>query len=183
MRIQDIGAGIERVFLGNGAVPRRKLILEFEDVLAEGGIHRALAFLNDRVAHRFTTVSRFDPPMLRDLFAYDRKRADILVGGGSQVLEESYAALVQRRKQPFVTENSQRDSRLAFHAARATTLAYIGVPIRLSSGELWGVLAHSDPQPRSASELDVHLLAEVAPILAGWLKPSRTDLADCPPAA
>lgn len=187
MRIQNIGAGLERVFLGSGAAQRTKLILKFEEELTEGGIHRALAFLNHRMTHRFTSVSRFDPPVLRGLFAYDRQRADILVGGRAQVLDESYAALVQRRKKPFVTENSQRDSRLAFHSARATMVAYVGVPIRLTSGELWGVLEHHDITPRSAPPAEVDLLVEVAPLLARWLKPQRVSssgqLADGPPAA
>ena len=57
----------------------------------------ALAFLNARVSHRFTAVCQFDPPLLRTLFAVDRAHSGVLLGGRARALEESYAALVQRR--------------------------------------------------------------------------------------
>jgi len=171
MRIQDIGAELQRVLGGGATGQRDRLALKFERTLDDGGIHRALAFLNSRVAHRYTSVCRFDPPMLRGVFAFDRVRAHLLLGGGTQVLDETYAGLVQRRKQQFVTENAARDGRLLFHVARATTTAYAGVPIRLPSGEFWGVLAHHDVEPRKLSESDLDLLRDVAPLIGHWLRP------------
>ena len=147
------------------------MTLKFERTLHDGGIHRALAFLNARVPHRFTSVCRFDPPMLRGVFAIDRTRSGVLLGGRNQVLEETYGGLVQKRKQRFVTENAARDSRLAYHVARPTTAAYAGVPIRLLSGELWGVLAHHDAVPRRMPPVELDLLQDVAPLIARWLKP------------
>jgi len=74
------------------------------------------------------------------------------------------------RKQPFQTNNSLQDGRLLFHASRVTVLSYIGVPIRLESGEMWGVLSHSDPEAIVAPVGEAELLQLVIPSLAGWLK-------------
>jgi GAF domain-containing protein len=166
-------------FPGSIAISRKK-ILQFERVLAEGGILPALGFLNARVRHRYTSVCRFDQPILRSLFVFDRKDPKSLYGGTSQVLEETYAALVQRRKQPFRTDNAIRDSRLLYHSARVSVLAYIGVPIRLATGELWGVLSHHDPEARVAPVGEVELLQEVIPALTRWLKPQSVMMADVP---
>lgn len=171
MRIQDISAELERVLLGGAVAQRNKLTLKFERTLEEGGIHRALAFLNSRVPHRFTSVCRFDPPMLRGVFAFDREQSGMLLGGRTHVLDETYAVLVQKRKQRFITENAARDSRLLFHYARATTGSYVGVPIRLPSGEMWGVLAHHDALPRRVPSIEVDVLEEVTSVIARWLRP------------
>ena len=175
MRIQDIGTELQRIFLRGSAAQRHRLALKFERTLNDGGIHRALEFLNARVPHRYTSVCRFDPPMLRGVFAFDRARAHLLLGDRTQALDETYAGIVQRRKQQFVTENAQRDSRLVFHPARTTIASYAGVPIRLPSGELWGVLAHHDSVPRRLSDTEVDLLREIVPLIARWLRPDTLD--------
>ena len=169
----SLAASLEMAFPGSIAVSRRK-ILEFEKVLADGGILPALGFLNARVRYRYTAVSRFDAPLLRNLFVFDRKNPKILYGGTSQVLEETYGALVQRRKQPFRTDNSMKDGRLLFHSSRVTILSYIGVPIRLPTGELWGVLAHYDREARVAPVGETELLQEIIPALAKWLGPQAS---------
>lgn len=173
----SLAASLEMAFPGSIAASRRK-ILQFERVLAAGGILPALEFLNRRVRHRYTAVCRFDPPMLRSLFVYDRKNPRILYGGTAQVLEETYAAMVQRRKQPFRTDNSMRDGRLLYHSARVTVLSYMGVPIRLATGELWGVLAHYDREARVAPVGEVELLQQIIPALARWIKPGVELTAD-----
>jgi len=174
MRLQDIGAGLERVFYGNGSVQRTRLVLRFETILTQKGIQRALAFLNDRVSHRFTAVSRFDTPILRTLYMVDRGYPGVLLGGRNRPLSESYAAIVQRTGDTFITEDSLGDSRLGFHVARSTTVSYVGIPIQLPSGEIWGVLHHHDRRPRGIWTSEVLLLQELAPTIARWVKPSAT---------
>ena len=173
----SLAASLEMAFPGSIGASRKK-ILQFEKILAEGGILPALGFLNSRVKHRYTSVSRFDAPMIRNLFVFDRKNPRILYGGTTQALEDTYAALVQRRKQQFRTDNSMQDGRLLYHAARATVVSYVGVPIRLSSGELWGVLSHHDRETRVAPMGEVELLQEVIPSLARWLKPHGVAVVD-----
>jgi GAF domain-containing protein len=164
----SLAASLEMAFPGSIAVGRKK-IRHFEKVLAEEGILPALGFLNSRVRHRFTAVSRIESTTLHDLFVFDREDSKTLFGGTSQPLVETYGSLVQRRKQPFQTDNSLQDGRLLFHSARVTVLSYIGVPIRLESGELWGVLSHSDREAHVATVGESELLQEVIPPLARWL--------------
>jgi len=164
----SLAATLEMAFPGSIAASRAK-ILRFEEILKTRGILPALGFLNARVKHRFTSVSRFDTPLVRNLFVFDRRSPDILFGGTVQVLEETYGAIVQRRKQPFRTDYSLRDSRLAFNASRATVLSYLGVPIKLPTGEMWGVLSHHDPEVRAAPIGEIELLEKVVPALVRWL--------------
>lgn len=166
----SLAASLEMAFPGSIASSRRK-ILQFEKVLAERGILPALGFLNARVRHRYTAVCRFDGPLLRNLFVYDRENAKILYGGTAQVLEETYATFVRRRKEAFRSDDCLHDGRLLYHSARASVLSYVGVPIRLATGELWGVLAHHDREPRVAPVGEVELLKQVIPALSRWLKP------------
>ena len=175
-------ATLERAFPYSVAFGRGRAVLQFEKVLIEHGIHAALRFLNSRVRHRFTAVARFDPPVLRNLFVFDRRNADVLFGGTSQEIESTYAALVQRRKQAFRTDNALRDSRLAFNALRGTMQAYAGVPIRLVRSELWGVLAHYDQETRVLPTGELELLQDAIPMLVRWLKPHGVALADAPAA-
>jgi len=177
MMRMSLAASLEMAFPGSTGISRRK-ILQFEKVLASQGILPALEFLNARVRHRFTAVSRFDAPMLRNLFVFDRKSPHILYGGTAQVLDDTYASLVQRRKMSFRTDNSLHDSRLQYHAARVSVLSYIGVPIRLTSGELWGVLAHWDRESRDTPVGETDLLQEVIPALVKWLMPQGIGRAD-----
>ena len=175
----SLAASLEMAFPGSITVGRER-ILQVEKVLAERGILPALGFLNSRVRHRFTMVSRFDSPMVRELFVFDRRNPKILFGGTSHVLAETYASLVHRRKQAFHTDNSLQDGRLLFHAARVTVLSYIGVPIRLESGELWGVLSNSDREALVSPVGESELLLEVIPALASWLRPHRGVFVDAP---
>jgi GAF domain-containing protein len=175
-------ATLERAFPYSAAFGRGRAVLQFEKVLAESGIHAALRFMNARVRHRFTAVARFDPPVLRNLFVFDRRNPDVLFGGTSQELEATYAAIVMRRKQAFRTDNAQRDSRLTFNSLRGTMQSYAGVPIRLVASELWGVLAHYDEVTRVLPSGEMELLQEVIPGLARWLKPAGVALADTPAA-
>jgi len=173
----SLTASLEMAFPGSTVVSRKK-ILQFDRVLADGGILPALAFLNSSARYRYTAVSRFDAPVLRNLFVFDRKNPRILYGGTAHVLEETYGALVQRHKQPFRTDDALKDGRLQFHAARVTVLSYLGVPVRLPTGALWGVLAHFDHEPRVAPVGEVELLQQIIPSLAAWLKPQAVTLAD-----
>lgn len=165
----SLAASLETAFPGSIAVGRKK-ILHFETVLAEDGILAALRFLNSRVRHRFTAVSAFDSMMLREIYVFDRKNPTTLSSGTAQLLVETYGAVVYRRKQPFHTDNSLQDGRLLFHASRVTVLSYVGVPIRLESGEMWGVLSHYDREPIVAPFGEAELLEQVVPSLARWLK-------------
>ena len=62
----------------------------------------------------------------------------------------------------FTTANALTDTRLDRHPAREAVLAYCGVPVMDSSGNLLGTLCHYDVVPRDPSQLDMALLLQVA---------------------
>ena len=143
--------------------------VRFVELLRREGLHAALGFLNGRVRYRFTGVYRFDPPVLRNVDLYDRENPSLTFSGCELVLRDSYCGIVQLSERPFVTEDATRDERLSGYAARVSMVSYLGVPLRLWGGRLFGTLCHWDGRPRLAPNGEVELLARLAPHLASSL--------------
>lgn len=139
------------------------------EVLEREGLHAALGFLNGRVRYRYTGVYRFDPPVLRNVDLYDRENPSLTFSGGELVLRDSYCGIVQLTERPFVTTDAARDERLSGYAARVSMVSYLGVPLRLRGGTLFGTLCHWDGRPRLTPTGEVELLERLAPLLASWL--------------
>lgn len=142
-----------------------ELARRFELLLEREGMHGALAFLNARTRHRFTGVYRFDPPMLRNVCLFDRENPTLRLGGDSP-MRETYCSLVGEVNAPFLTNDAAADARLAEHPARASVIAYCGVPLRGEGGLCFGTLCHFDLRPRLAPLGELPLLERVAPIVA-----------------
>jgi GAF domain-containing protein len=138
------------------------LLLEHE------GLRAALAFLNARTRHRFTGVYRFDPPLLRSVSLFDRENPTLRLGGDTP-MRETYCSLVGEAAAPFSTADAGRDARLVEHPARATVIAYCGVPLRGGDGACFGTLCHFDLRPRLAPSGELALLQVVAPIVARFV--------------
>jgi GAF domain-containing protein len=151
----------------SNAVIRTPTVLLFDQVLEEGGILSALKFLNARAGYRFTCVNRFDRASIRNVFFFDRENYARQHPPPTQLIAEAYASLVHRFRKPFSTTNAQEDARLTRIEARNTVLAYLGVPMWLSSGTLWGVLSHQDCVAHVPPKGEEELLTELAPVI-GW---------------
>lgn len=138
-------------------------------LLRDGGLHAALAYLNERTRYRFTGLYRVEPPLLRNIGLFDRENPGIDVSGGVTRLEESYCSLTSSAAAPFMVQDAQSDERLVMHAARDSVLCYVGVPIRLPGGQPWGTLCHFDLRPRLLVTDELGALTTVAPVLTEWL--------------
>jgi GAF domain-containing protein len=136
----------------------------FSHLLEEQGLHAALGLLNARTRHRFTGVYRFDPPMLRSLSLFDRENPGVRLGCDAP-MRETYCSLVSRRGAPFATGDAGRDSRLVDHPARATVVAYCGVPLRSDDGACFGSLCHFDSRPRLAPTSEIVVLERVSALV------------------
>ncbi len=134
-------------------------------ILQRDGLHSGLAFLNARTRHRFTGVYRFASPMLVNVALFDRENPSLRVRGDIHLLTETYCRIVQELREPFVTADARRDSRLSAHPARKRIVSYCGVPLSRSDDAVYGVLCHHDPRPRVALESEVRFLESVAPLL------------------
>jgi hypothetical protein len=150
-------------------VDRWRIAEEVTRRLSTSGIHAALGYLNERTRFRFTGIYRPDPPVLRNLYLFDRENPGLNVSGGESVLNETYCAIVCAATAPFSTSDAGGDPRLRDHAARDSVVSYAGVPIRDSSGCVAATLCHFDVRPRLVPVSEIPILEVVAPVLAGWL--------------
>ncbi|HET7189305.1 MAG TPA: GAF domain-containing protein [Gemmatimonadaceae bacterium] len=131
-------------------------------ILASGGPVDALRFLNARTRFRFTGIYRADPPVLRNVWLFDRENPTLNVSGEVCPLEETYCAIVAGSQQPLRTADARRDARLTSHAAREHVISYCGVPIRRDDGLVWGTLCHFDVRPRLLARSEIEVLEAVA---------------------
>jgi GAF domain-containing protein len=136
----------------------------FAAILAQDGLHAALAFLNARIRHRFTGVYRFDPPVLRNLALFDRENPTLALGGDTP-MRETYCSLVGEAAAPFATNDAGDDERLLAHPARESVIAYCGVPLVAEDGSAFGSLCHFDFRPRLAPMSEIPLLERAAQLV------------------
>lgn len=132
------------------------------DVLVSAGPIAALRFLNARTRFRFTGVYRVEPPLLRNVYLYDRENPTLNVSGDVSRLDDTFCALVWREDRPFATPDAPEDERLVSHSARERVQSYCGVPIRLASGCVSGTLCHFDVRPRLLPPSELEVLQLVA---------------------
>ena len=169
----------------HAGVTRRnaKALVTFDTTLQREGLQAGLEILNGIGQLRFSGLYRFDPPFLRSLYLVDKRHPGILSSGPSQVLEDTYAAIIQKWKQPFFTDDSAADSRLARHPARHTVRAYAGAPVKAAGGRLWGVLAYHDHEPRPIAPGQMEFLIAAAGFVGRWLADRELGRADGIPQA
>ena len=158
-------------------VARAETLAKFERVLNAGGVHEALRFLNNRTAHRYTGLYRFDPPMLRSLFLVDAM--DTAARRGDDVLmETTYCSVVGAFERPFTTDDALLDDRLREHPARAAVRSYCGVLLQDSDGRAFGTLCHFDAVPCDVPVPELPLMSAAALLLMRALaaedRPGRT---------
>lgn len=135
------------------------------NILSSVGPAAALRYLNGRTRFRFTGIYRSDPPLLRNLYLYDRENPAVNVSGAVSRVEQTFCSIVVGESRSFDTENALEDHRLTAHPARERVLAYCGVPIRRVDGSVWGTLCHYDARPRLMLPQERQVLEAVASLL------------------
>ncbi|WP_020472797.1 GAF domain-containing protein [Zavarzinella formosa] len=134
------------------------------EVLERDGPRAALAFLNARTGHRFTSMYRFDGKTLHNLTFYDRADSEAEPPDDIPV-EVSYCVYVRDAVKPFCVEDSLGDIRVAGHPKRPEIRAYCGVPLVDENGMIFGTICHFDFQPTPTAEEDVRLMEGFALLL------------------
>ncbi len=152
--------------------PRGEAPQEFVAALNRSGLHDALGYLNARVRFRFTGVYRFEPLVLVNECLYDRENPALDQSGAILQLPDTYCAIARVIGDVFATENAPADPRLEGHSARHTVISYTGIPIRVQSGRIAGMLCHYDLRPRLLPREELGILQCAALYLAFWLGPS-----------
>ena len=78
----------------------------------------------------------------------------------------------------MLIENTRTDAAFAAHPAAAPHIgSFVGVPIRLADGELFGTLCAVDPEPRAFSPRQVELLVVLARLVATQIERARAEAA------
>lgn len=139
-----------------------------ERALERDGIGAAIALLNGRTRFRYTGVYRAKPPLLCNVYLFDRENPALNVSGATTPLETTYCSIACASDEPFTTPDAGVDPRLALHPARESVLSYGGVPLRQPGGRAWGTLCHFDVRPRLLPPHELEALAHVAPLIARW---------------
>ena len=153
---------------------RDGIVAECATVRMRSGVVGALRYLNARTRFRFTGVYHADPPLLRNVFLFDRENPALNVSGENAPLEETYCSITYATHRPFLANDAPRDPRAPAHAACDPVISYAGVPIRRGSGMVWGTLCHFDVRPRLLESGELEVLEIVAPLFGRWLDPSES---------
>ena len=130
----------------------------------------ALGYLNARVRFRFTGIYRPEPPLLRNIRLFDRENPTLDESGNVIALLEGYCGITYSTDAPFGTSDARRDPRLQSHPARDSMISYVGVPLRMPDGSVWGTLCHQDVRPRVIPPIELPVLEHVAPLFASWVR-------------
>jgi hypothetical protein len=135
-----------------------------EAALTSGGMRAALAFLNAMNEYRFTALYRYEDPILRNLYFYDRENPDVEETDDFPV-EVTYCVFVRKDGLPFVLEDSLHDARVNGHPAQQRVKSYCGVALVDDYGRTFGTMCHFDCVPVSAQDKQAELMEVLAPLL------------------
>jgi GAF domain-containing protein len=149
-------------------MPQPRNLQSFSAVLHANGPAAALAYLNEGVPHRYTSVYRFAGLKLQNVLLHDKAgemRPDYLV---TVPFDQSYCQYV-RRDSAFRTSDSSADRRLDGHPYQGVVVSYHSVPLVTAAGELWGTLSHFDMVALPLSDDEFELLQAAAKVLPEFL--------------
>lgn len=141
---------------------------KFRDAMAAGGVAKALEFLNARTDYRYTAIFRFEGDVMRNIWLYDRL-GESGASFASVPLGDSFCQYVMAEN-GFCTSDSGNDERLASHAYRGVLNSYVGLPLSLEGGSIYGTFCHFDFTPQSVPDNEIPFLESVTPELMKYLK-------------
>ena len=141
---------------------------ELKRILATGGLHPVLAFLNDRTPHRFTGVYRYDGDMLRNVSLFDRFEPGT-VKGDDISLEDAYCSIVKETGKALEFSDARTDGKVVYKP-QSQVISYCGVLLRDADGGAFGALCHFDPAPCQPRISDLPFLEAAGALLVAGAK-------------
>ncbi|MES2360837.1 MAG: GAF domain-containing protein [Pseudomonadota bacterium] len=140
-----------------------------QDVLQKQGLKAGLAFLNERVPHRFTAIYRLDNMLLRQVELVDKGGSPVDVAALEAIpLETSFCQFVLSDGQ-FTTSQSASDSRLDGHPYQGVVDSYIGLPLQGDGDKLFGTFCHFDFCEQPVNDEEFAFLQRVVRLLPRYL--------------
>lgn len=144
-------------------------LANFEDVLHQDGLQAGLAFLNERVPHRYTLVYRLEHDTLNRVAFVDKQ------GTPGRHLEkspfkESFCAVLVEAGCLIEATDVSTDPRFQGLPNLGNFGSYVGVPLTSSGGKLFGTLCHADPAQQAVGDVEFQFLNEGAKLLGAYLE-------------
>ncbi len=133
------------------------------------GLHAALRYLNSRTRFRFTGLYQAAAPLLIVRSLFDRENPSLDHCGETKSVNGTFCSIVIATGRPFTTHHAPTDSNTEGYPARREVMSYCGVPIRLESGHVAGVLCHYDLRLRLPPAEEPKILGSVAARLARYV--------------
>lgn len=149
-------------------------LVELTRILDAHGLNAGLTWLNGRVVHRWTAVYRLDGLVMRNLAIVDKQK-EVELGALAVVpLEDSFCQFTMRDGK-FTSHNTGEDNdpRLKGHPYKGVLNSYVGLPLMLNPGTMYGTLCHFDFSAHPVSTGEFEFLQRVARVLPTYLKRER----------
>ncbi len=141
-----------------------------ENILQTQGLAAGLQFLNDRVPHRFTGIYRVEGEVLHNVAVIDKQKSGD-IGFLMQVpLGDSFCQFVLRDGQ-LITTDSARDARVDASPFKGVMGSYVGLPLAVVPGELFGTFCHFDFEPQPLDDSEFEFLTQAARVLPPFVMP------------
>ena len=144
-------------------------LANFEAVLHQHGLQAGLAFLNERVAHRYTLVYRLERDTLNRV-AFVDKQGTSGQHFAKSPFKESFCAVAVEAGCLIEATDVSTDSRFQGLPNLGKFGSYVGVPLVSSGGELFGTLCHADPAQQALGDVEFQFLNEGAKLLGAYLE-------------
>jgi GAF domain-containing protein len=143
-------------------------LANFQDVLMKRGLNVGLEFLNRRVPHRFTSIYRLQHDQLHRIAFIDK-----LGSSGAELanvaLKDSFCEIAVHEGAMVVASDIKTDKRFQNFPNPALLGSYVGLPLALKPGDLFGTLCHADQQGFPLSDTEFVFLNEAAKVLEMYL--------------
>lgn len=139
-------------------------IQQLEEILTGKGLHSALAFLNQRVPHRFTSIYRLKQNNLELVELVDKLDDPSTAPLACVPFSNSFCE-VAIRDGSLVTSNTTLDKKLDGRPYQGIINSYVGLPLMQPTGELFGTLCHYDYDTQLINDDEFAFLQEAAVLL------------------
>ena len=136
---------------------------ELQGVLETQGLDAGLMLLNARVPHRYTAVYRLSDEYLRRLAFFDKQGGPGL-GFAEVPFKDSFCELAVKHP-PMVVTDVGTDPRLVAHPNPGLLMSYVGLPLAMAPGALYGTLCHYDTSAHLLGDAELSFMEQASELL------------------
>ncbi|VTU27367.1 hypothetical protein H6CHR_02782 [Variovorax sp. PBL-H6] len=136
------------------------------NVLANHGIHPALALLNDRTPYRYTAIYKLNGEIMEAVHVFDRN-AEYRSWLKAVPLDKRFCQFAIREGE-FTTQHASKDQHQV-SPYDGLVESYHGRLLRREDGSPYGTFIHFDVEPRSIAEGEATFLQDVIPLFLEYL--------------